>query len=257
MTTALATTTIAGLTPNSIDEAEKIAEKLATSTLVPEHFKGKPADCFMAIAYGVELGLPPVTALASIAVVKGKPTLYANTMVALILSSHKALYFHCVESSEAKAVYETQRVGAPGPQRYEFTMEQAKAAGLTAPPKYGDSMYAKYAKQMLESRAKSFLARDVYPDVLHGLQSYEEVIDIEPTHSVDVERFEAPDAQEPSAPELPAPAAQSVADSILACKTIQELEAFGATLGTLDGEEREQAKALYRTHRVNLEGAQK
>ncbi len=157
------------LVPRSITEAESLAVTLSKSQLVPEAFRNRPADTFMAIAYGLEIGIPPVSALRAVAVIKGKPTLYADAMVGLVLASGKAKYFTCVESDGIKATYETLRVGAPGPVRKTFTLEDAKQAKLT-----GNDTYSKYPRQMLEARAKAALARDCYPDLLHGIYSAEE-----------------------------------------------------------------------------------
>ena len=251
-----------GLTPNSIHEAESMAELLASSSLVPDHFKGKPSDCFMAIAFGVELGIPPVTALTSIAVVKGKPTLYAATMVALILSSGKCKYFRRIKSDGNTAIYETVRRDDPEPMRYEFSQAHAKAAGL-AEGKGG--MYGKYAKQMLEARAKSYLARDVYPDVLHGLSSYEEIDAMEPKRAVDVDRFDKPaegaidaESTECATGEDNSEAEKHVAeiraehgdgpdlfDQMLGCKSVEELEGLRTQLAKLKGADRTKALELY------------
>lgn len=266
-----------GLTVASLDEAEKMAEKLAASSLVPDHFQGKPSDCFMAIAFGVELGLPPVTSLASIAVVKGKPTLYAATMVALVMASGKAKSFNHVSSSATEATYETVRHGQKL-RRYTFTMQEAKDAQLTFDGQNSKSMYSKYAKQMLEARAKSFLCRDVYPDVLHGLEGYEEVRDRGPRNAIDVDAFEEPEeasaagvvddimktgaeiaivmkTTESEAKPEENPDAVSLLDQLLGCKTMEELDGMTAPLSTLEGADRQKAMEIYRAQKKTIEAS--
>ena len=223
-----------------------MANTLAKSILVPDAFRNKPADVFMAITYGLELGMPPVTSLMSIAVIKGKPTLYAASMVALVLSSGKARYFRCVESDANLAIYETQRIGDSSPHRKEFSQENAKVAGL------GGGMYSKYPQQMLEARAKAYLARDVYPDVLHGLMSTEEAREIEPDYGVGTADFETP--PEPPA-ELSTDVAEQISeindesigiiDQMRGCRTIDELNGLMPQLKLLDGDERALARDVY------------
>lgn len=251
MTTAIEKYTPQGLTPQSVSEAQTMAETLAKATIVPEAFRNKPSDVFMAISYGMEVGMSPVTALMGIAVIKGRPTLYAGTMVALVLASGKAKYFRCVSADSNSATYETHRHGDPEPCCKKFSQADAKAAGLAG------GMYGKYPQQMLEARAKAWLARDVYPDVVHGMVSSEEMreIDGEP-QGVDVSTFEAPptDAEIVGDTEVKESKLDGLAavDMILACGTMAELESVGKDLAPLKGEDREMALKTYKEHRATL-----
>lgn len=168
--TALATTGEVALRPRTFEDAERWAKKLSESSLVPKHFAGKPQDVFWAIAYGSDLGMSPTAALQAIYVVHGRPGLYADAMVALVLSSGRCDYFRCVESNASAAMFETRRKGAAEPVRKRVTMEMARAAGWTSNAKYKSE-----PDRMLEARAKSWLARLVYPDVLAGVQAVEEL----------------------------------------------------------------------------------
>lgn len=249
-TTALATTNTSGFNPQSIADAQTLATELAKSILVPKDFKGKPADVFAAITYGAELGLGPWAALQSLIVIHGRVTMYADSMASLVLASDKCEFFRCVESSNESVTYETLRKGS-SPTSYTFTTEDAKRAGLTS-----NANYSKFPARMLGARAKSFLARDVYPDILRGLQSTEEIVDIEPTHSVDVEQFEAPES--PGEPEALREAPKlSAIERMMECRTLDELNDIAATLKSLpEGDEREQARQFYAQHKKTLEAAQ-
>jgi len=176
-----------GLVPASISEATTMADHLAKSALVPKEFRGRPADVFLAITYGIELGLPPVTVLNSISVIQGRPTLYAASMVGLCWASGLCEKFVCVERSATKVTYMTKRKGNPE-QSMSFTIEEAKDANLLR-----NENYKKYPARMLEARCKAFLAKDVYPDVLRGMISSEEAQDLEPAIATHVEAFEAPE----------------------------------------------------------------
>jgi len=122
---------------------------------------------FVTLLAGNELGLTPMASLRAIHVVKGKPILSADTMVAVVLSSGAAEYFMCMAESNDSVTYETKRRSAPKPQSLTWTIEDAKAAGVL-----GNDNWKKYPRNMLKARCKSNLARDVYPDVLAGC--YEE-----------------------------------------------------------------------------------
>lgn len=240
------------LVPRSIPEAEAMAKSLASSALVPEAFRNKPADAFMAIAYGLEIGIPPVSALRAVAVIKGKPTLYADAMVGLVLASGKAKYFTCVESDGIKATYETHRIGSPEPVRKSFSLDDAKAAGLLS-----NATYKSYPRQMLEARAKAHLARDQYPDLLHGIYSAEEVSefnDERPTATVT--QFRAPDAAVIDAVVVEDNSlAEKLAQRIIEAESLQVLAAAGADCGKLPkgSKERTTLRELYKSKKDQIE----
>jgi hypothetical protein len=170
--TSIALATPGALIPRGFEEAEKIANKLSESTMLPDHFKKNPANVFWALALGLEVGFTPVQALQAIYVVHGRPGMFADAMVALVLTSGKAEFFGCVESSDTAATYETKRKGAAKPRTITVTIEDAKKAGWTSNAKYQSE-----PRRMLEARCKSQLARDVYPDVLRGMVAVEEIQD--------------------------------------------------------------------------------
>ncbi len=127
---------------------------------------------------GMELGLSMLQSLRGVFVMsangKNQPGLYADTMVALC-KSHAEIceYFTLVESSGKVAVYRTKRRGDPEPVTMAFTMEQARAASLA-----GKDVWKSYPDAMLRARAATALARAVYPDLLNGLYSVEELRDM-------------------------------------------------------------------------------
>lgn len=178
--TDLALVTNSAFVPRSLDDAEAMAKRLAQSILIPEHFRNSPANVFWAMALGADLGMSPAQALQAIYVVNGRPGMYADAMVAVVLASGVCHAFDCLESSPARAVFETRRLGRDGrpgaAQRKVVTIEDAERAGWTRNKKY-----ATEPQRMLEARCKSWLARLVYPDVLRGMSAVEdlEVIDAE------------------------------------------------------------------------------
>lgn len=158
------------IVPRTIDEVQSLAERFSQSSLLPAAMRGKMPDVLVTIMAGQELGLPPMASLRAIHVIDGKPVLAADGMVAAVLGSGKCVYFERVEESDTAVTYETLRVGATKPRRCTWTLEMAKKAGL-----HLKDNWRTYLRAMLASRAKSELARDVYPDVLAGCYTDEEV----------------------------------------------------------------------------------
>ena len=72
----------------------------------------------------------------------------------------------------------TKRKGDPDPISLSYTIDQAEQAGLLKPTRSGKpSNWQKMPRQMLRARAKSELARLVYPDLLAGLYTPDELRD--------------------------------------------------------------------------------
>lgn len=207
------------LVPSSLVEAESMASTLSKSGMLPDHFKGKPADVFWAISFGLEVGFGPVAALNSVYVVHGRPGLYADAMVALVLSSGHCKYFRKVSSDDRQATYETMRNGDPEPTQVSVTIEAAERAGWSK----NNTKYATEPRRMLEARAKSWLAKDRYPDVLRGIGSVEELRDEGETPTkwgpapiIDIA---------PAAKPAPDPA-KALLERMLNCTMISQLEAL-------------------------------
>lgn len=150
--------------PTSLEQAMTLAEMLAKSALVPQAVRNKPADIFVILATGRELGIGPMQALSDINVIQGKPVFSADLMVAQCKKHPEVCkYIRLVESTDKGATYETMRVGAPEPERFTFTMDDARKLGLD-----GKDNYKKQPKTMLRRRAAAALARETYPDLVRG-----------------------------------------------------------------------------------------
>lgn len=149
-----------------------LATKISATEFVPDSMRGKPAAVACAILYGRELGLEPMTALRSINVIKGKPSLSSEAMRALILAAGHELVF--IETTLTRCVLDARRRGQENYSRVTYTMDDAKRAGLA-----GQGTYAKMPRQMLVARATAEMARLLFADVIGGLLADVEVDDIE------------------------------------------------------------------------------
>lgn len=160
------------LAPKDLDEALRFADMLASSVLVPKDYVGKPGNCLVAIQWGMELGLQPMQAMQSIAVINGRPSLWGDAMLGLV-KSHPEFEWIKEECDGNVATCTIKRRGEPEVIQV-FTMEDAKRAGLTG--KQGP--WTQYPKRMLQMRARGFALRDAFPDALRGLISSEEARDL-------------------------------------------------------------------------------
>lgn len=65
----------------------KVASGFARSTMVPEHFQGKPDNCFIAVQMAIRLGVDPFMFMQKSYIVHGKPGMEAQLAIALVNSS--------------------------------------------------------------------------------------------------------------------------------------------------------------------------
>jgi hypothetical protein len=162
------------LSPRNFEEAWRMAEYLADSDMVPKDFKGKPANCLIAIQWGAELGIKTMQAIQNIAVINGRPSLWGDVMLALVRNSPLCEYV--VEDIAGEvARCRVKRRGEPEQSR-EFTKADAEKAALWG--KAGP--WQQYPKRMLQMRARAWALRDVFTDVLKGLSMAEEALDMPP-----------------------------------------------------------------------------
>lgn len=160
------------LAPQSIDEALKFADMLSKSNLVPKEFIGNPGNILVAIQWGMELGLQPMQSMQNIAVINGRPSLWGDSVLALVKASSTCEYV-VEEVGDNGATCKVKRRGEPEQVRH-FTVEDAKKASLWG--KQGP--WTNYPKRMLQVRARSWALRDVFPDVLRGMPIAEELQDM-------------------------------------------------------------------------------
>lgn len=158
------------LMPSTIDEAYRIAQAFSRSDFIPKEYKGQPDNCFTAINLGMEIGLPPMRALQSIAVVNGKPAIYGDAQLALVRGSGLLEFFE--ESLEGEfgndnfaAVCKLKRKGDQDTTIEKFTVADAKRANLWDKP----GTWKSHPKRMLRYKARAFALRDKFADVLLGL----------------------------------------------------------------------------------------
>ena len=169
------------LAPTNMGEAIQFSEMLASSNMVPKNFQNKPADILVAVQWGSEVGLPPLAALNGIAVINGKPSLYGDAAMSLVVG-HPAYGGHeeKLEGEEASCTIVRIVNGKEVPTVRTFSVTDAKKANLMSKP----GPWSQYPKRMLAMRARGFAIRDSFPDALKGVITYEEAADMPTENSI-------------------------------------------------------------------------
>jgi hypothetical protein len=154
------------ISPTTFEGMLKQADILVKSGLLPQEIKS-PAAAVAVMLTGRELGIPVMQSFRSIYVVKGKPTLSAQLMGALILRDGHT--YKIVASTNEVCTIEFRRKSGQV-YAHTFTLEDAKRANLAGSPTWQN-----YPKAMLFSRCMSAGARACMPDVIGGLYTPEEI----------------------------------------------------------------------------------
>ena len=168
----------------SLEEAYRFANAICASGFAPKGME-KPEAVLVAIQLGAEIGLTPMAALQNTAVINGRPAIYGDAALALVRSSGLLESYKEEEIGEAGSDGHGYRVTAvrKGNQAAieTFTVADAKRAKLWN--KAGP--WSDYPKRMLRFRARGYVLRDLFGDILKGLRTVEEARDI-PSEPVNV-----------------------------------------------------------------------
>jgi len=163
----------ADFTPRSMQQLQQFAKTVSQSKMVPKKYRGRPQDIVVAVMHGMELNLPPLQALQSVAVINGRPSIYGDAALAVVRQSGLlADIEERVEGSgeEMTAYCRVKRADTGEEIEQWFSWEEAKQAGLTS--KGGP--WQDYPRRMMQMRARSWCLRDAFPEVLKGMMLAEE-----------------------------------------------------------------------------------
>ncbi len=147
-----------------IPEFQTVAKLFAASKLFTD-VEGE-AQCFVKILAGAELGIPPFTAMNAFHIIKGKPSMTANTIAARIKASGGRYDFHVIEKTSKKCTVDFLEYGKVV-HTETWDMARAQMAGVQNLNKYPDAM--------LFARCITAGARVVAPDVVGQFYTPEEM----------------------------------------------------------------------------------
>ena len=166
----------------AFEDAQRIAKALASSTLIPPQFQGQQgfANCLVALEIANRMRISPFLAMQHLHVIHGRPSWSSSFIIAMVngCGRFSPLRFEISGEGETLACYaratdlaSEQELKGP-----TITMLMAKKEGWST--KTG-SKWATMPDLMISYRAAAFWGRLYASDLLLGLQTQEEVIDIQ------------------------------------------------------------------------------
>jgi hypothetical protein len=120
------------------------------------------------VLMGKELGIGPMTALRSIYVVDGKPTMSAELMVAMVRGKGMGTFSY--EQTDGRCTVTGKRFGSEETYATTWDRKRAARAGLDR-----KENWLKYETEMLRHRAEAEVCRALFGDVLANVYLVEEL----------------------------------------------------------------------------------
>lgn len=140
------------------------AEAIAQSNIIPDAYRGKPANVMVAMNFGQSMGLSPAESLYRIAVIKGKPTMSAELIAAQVRKAGHKLRIRKDEAAQSVTATVVRCDDPDYPISVTRDIAWAKSMGLA-----GNDNYRKQPMTMLTWRAITAVAREACPEALFGV----------------------------------------------------------------------------------------
>jgi len=167
-----------GIVPGSYTEAMQMSALLHKSRLAPKSLD-TVEKVAIAVLMCIELGRPIVTGIQDLAVINGKCTIFGDAALALVRASGLLEKFEEGEKGtpftpEWTFFCKMKRKGFPE-KTGTWSWQDSIRAGhdKIGPP----SPWAKYTRRMMQFKARNFIMRDEFGDVLKGIKTQEEAYD--------------------------------------------------------------------------------
>lgn len=182
--------------PTRFEHAQRVAKMFSESQLVPTAFQKNLPNCVIAMEIANRMGASHLAVMQSLNIIHGKPSWSSQFIIASINSSQRftplRFTYEGTKGTDGWSCFARAKSLQDGEECKGATVSiaMAKAEGW-----YGKSgsKWPAMGELMLMYRAATFFGRMFAPDMLMGMQSEEEVIDVHALTSVN-----AP-ANEPSA----------------------------------------------------------
>ena len=186
MTTEITKTNLEGessiyQSTESFEFAQRQAKSLCESNLVPTGYQGQKglSNCLVALEMSKRMNLSPLTVMQNLNVIHGKPSWSAAFITSQIIGCGRFKNFdYVVTGKDETLAVQCQAIRLEDNKLVKGTavsMRMARQEGWTK-----NSKYQSMPELMLRNRAATFFGRQYIPDLLLGVQTSEEVVDIEP-----------------------------------------------------------------------------
>lgn len=172
----------------SFELYQRMAKSLAGSNLVPVHYQGQEglANCLVALEMANRMNISPLVVMQNMNVIHGKPSWSAQFITATIIGSGR---FEDLDYEEKGYENKGEIVITACRCKAIRTKDKKEVCGawvsLDMAEKEGwirNSKWKTMPSLMLRYRAASFFGRQYVADLLLGIQTEDEIVDIQPVN---------------------------------------------------------------------------
>ena len=203
----------------AFEAAQRMAQALCTSTMVPSEYRGQQglSNSLIALEIAARMGLSPLVVMQNMTPIHGKPSWSSSFLIATVNASGRfsPLRFVFDDKNSPTSCYAVARDKATGEllEGETISIAMAKCEGWwSRPDRHGKetSKWQSMTGQMLRYRAAAFWVKVYCPEISLGLMTQEEVADVQ---SVDVAKVR-PGAAPPAQPLASSPAEAEVITAV-------------------------------------------
>ena len=161
-----------------MEKADRFSQIMAKSDIIPTHYRGKPANVFIAIQTAYRMNLDPMLVMQNTYIIGGKLGMYSAFAIALANSS--GLFVGGIRykvEGEGNDLQVTAYLTLKSNNEeisYTIGMKTATAEGWGKT----STKYQSMPELMLRYRAATLLIRTHVPEVINGMQMVEEIEDV-------------------------------------------------------------------------------
>lgn len=165
---------------DNFDHAQRVAKMLSQSELIPKEYQGEIQNVMIALELSNRIGASPIMVMQNLSIIHGKPS-WSSTFIIASLNSCKKfspLRFELVGEKDTMSCYAwayeistNEKIVGP-----TVTMAMAKAEGWL--DKNG-SKWKTMPELMIRYRSAAFFGRLYAPEILMGMQTMEEIVDVQ------------------------------------------------------------------------------
>lgn len=166
----------------TFEHAQRVAKMLATSSLIPKEFQNNIQNVMIALEMANRIGASPLMVMQNLYIVHGKPS-WSSTFIISAINSCKrfeALKFEVTGSGDdlSCVAWTTEKGKAERIEGPAVTMKMARLEGWI--DKNG-SKWKTMPELMIRYRAAAFFGRLYAPEIMMGMQTREEILDVRHT----------------------------------------------------------------------------
>ena len=184
MNTEITTTSNSSIfsTMKAFEDGQRIAKALSSADLVPSTYKNNVPNTMIALEMANRIGVSPFMVMQNLDIIKGKPSWSSSFIISALNSCgrFKPLRFEFEGEDNQSDDYGCRAVTFDtdtgekivGP---KVDWKMVKAEGWLSKP---GSKWKTMPELMFHYRSASFFGRLYAPDILKGMQSMDEIIDV-------------------------------------------------------------------------------